>query len=175
MLIGTKVRLRPLELDDADTLWRWNSDPEIMRWFDTDFPESLFQFRERFATRAPNSYERIALAVETIADHRFVGIVQLRDTRHHLGRAELDIYLGETDVWGHGIGTETMRLICRYGFTTMRLHAIELTVVADNERARTLYRKIGFTEDGRIRHAARHNGHWHDTIIMTLLENELQT
>ncbi|WP_054056265.1 GNAT family N-acetyltransferase [Alloactinosynnema sp. L-07] len=174
MLTGDLVRLRPLELDDADTLWRWNEDPEIMRWFDTDFPESLFQFRERFANRARDSWDRLALAIETRGDQRFVGIVQLRDTRHHLGRAELDIYLGEQDVWGKGIGAEAMRLICGFGFAKMRLHAIELSVVAENERARALYRKIGFSEDGRLRDAARHDGQWHDVIIMTLLEGELR-
>lgn len=173
VLTGNLVRLRPLELDDADTLWKWNSDPEVMRWFDTGFPESLFQFRERFAGREPNSYENLTLAVDRVADGRFVGVVRLRDTRHHLGRAELDTYLGETDVWGQGLGTETMRLICEYGFAKMRLHAIELSVVAENESARAVYRKVGFTEDGRLRDGARQDGRWHDLIIMTLLEGEL--
>jgi hypothetical protein len=32
MLIGDLVRLRPMEPAEYEQLWRWNSDPEVMRW-----------------------------------------------------------------------------------------------------------------------------------------------
>ncbi len=67
-----------------------------------------------------------------------------------------------------------MRLLCRYGFDVMRLHLIALWVVAENEAALHIYKKIGFQVDGRHREAFRgQDGRWHDEILMSLLEGEL--
>ncbi|MGQ0840833.1 GNAT family N-acetyltransferase [Actinokineospora sp.] len=170
---GSLVRLRPIEPEDADALWRWESDPEVMRWLDDGYLESLAAIRKRIADRATNSFAKVTFGVETLADARLIGVVQLRDAQPETGRAELDIYLGERDCWNGGFGTETMRLICRYGFDKMRLHSIGLGVVVENERARHVYRKVGFVEEGRLRQSFRRDGHWHDMILMGLLEDEL--
>jgi RimJ/RimL family protein N-acetyltransferase len=58
-----------------------------------------------------------------------LGVVDLRDAEPEQGRAEVDIYIGyigDKDHWDGGYGTETLRLMCRYGFTIMRLHLIAL-------------------------------------------------
>ncbi|MEU7451254.1 hypothetical protein [Streptosporangium roseum] len=35
-----------MEPPEAESLWRWNSDPEVMRWIDGGYPESLAQVAE---------------------------------------------------------------------------------------------------------------------------------
>lgn len=172
-LSGKLVRLRALEPEDADTFWRWHNDPEVTRWLEDSYPEPLAAIRKRWADRAPNSYERTAFGIETLAHDRLIGVVVLRDAKPETARAELDIYIGEKDCWNGGYGTEAMRIMCRFGFDFMRLHAIELGVVDANERARHVYRKIGFVEDGKLRDAFRRDGAWHDVYVMSLLEGEL--
>ena len=83
------------------------------------------------------------------------------------------VYIGEQDYWGGGYGTDTMKVICRYGFEMMRLHGISLWVVPENTAARHVYEKVGFVEEGRKRESFRRDGKWHDTILMSLLEGEL--
>jgi RimJ/RimL family protein N-acetyltransferase len=46
------------------------------------------------------------------------------------------------------------------------IHRLELTVVAENERAQRLYRKHGFELEGRKRHALRVDGTWVDELAM---------
>ncbi|MGI8333718.1 GNAT family N-acetyltransferase [Actinomadura scrupuli] len=167
------MRLRAVEPSDAETLWRWHSDPEVMRWMNDGYPPSLAHLTKRLAERTPDSFERVMLFVET-AEGRPIGIVVLRDTEPETGAAELDIYLGEKDTWGQGYATDAMRVICRYGFEKMRLHRIWLTVVAENAAARRVYEKVGFLEEGRMRDAFRRDGRWHDLIVMGLLEGELR-
>jgi RimJ/RimL family protein N-acetyltransferase len=173
MLTGKLVRLRAFEPEDAETLWRWNSDPEINRWLTEDYPESRAYVVKRFADRAPMTYDNAAFAVEQLGTGRLIGVTVLRGATPEAGRAELDIYLGERDVWGTGLGTDTMRVVCRYGFDSMRLHQITLWVVADNVRARRVYEKVGFVEEGRQRQTFRRDGRWHDMILMGMLEGEL--
>ncbi|MEU7900080.1 GNAT family protein [Nonomuraea sp. NPDC049152] len=174
MLNGTRIRLRAMEPGDAEALWRWNSDPEVMRWLNDGYPESLAQTVSRHEDRDRNSYENVLLGVETLDEGRLIGLVRLGGAEPETGHAELDIYLGEKDTWGRGYATEAMRLICRYGFDKMRLHRITLWVVEANTGARRVYEKVGFVEEGRAREAFRRDGKWYDTIIMGLLESDLR-
>ncbi|MBG0832579.1 GNAT family N-acetyltransferase [Planomonospora sp. ID67723] len=173
MLTGKLVRLRAMEPSDAEALWRWNSDPEVMRWMDDGYPASLAQTVARFEKRERNSYGDVLLGIETLDEGRLVGLVRLRDTEPEIGLAEFDIYVGEKDCWGKGYGTDATREICRYGFDRMRLHSIALWTVAENTAAIRVYEKVGFTRDGRQRDAFRRDGKWHDMILMTMLEGEL--
>lgn len=173
MITGDLIRLRAFEPADADALWRWNHDPDVMRWMDQYYVNSLDQARRGLADRERNSYGDVLYAVEVIADGKLIGLVRLRDAEPEIGAAELDIYLGEKDYWGRGYATDAMRTICRYGFDSMRLHRIGLTVVEANEAARRVYGKVGFVEEGRLRDAFRRDGRWYDKISMGLLEGEL--
>jgi RimJ/RimL family protein N-acetyltransferase len=175
VLTGDLVRLRALEPSDAEALWRWNSDPEVVRWMDGGYPESLAQVTARCQERPRNSYDNVLLGIVPRTDERPIGIVRLGDTAPETGRAELDLYIGERDCWGRGYATDATRVICRYGFDTMRLHLIALWVVAENVAARRVYEKVGFVEEGRHRESFRRDGKWYDMILMGLLERDLRS
>jgi RimJ/RimL family protein N-acetyltransferase len=171
MLTGELVRLRPFEPSDAEALWRWNSDPDVMRWLFDGYPESLAQVKKRFEDRKINSYESLLLCIEVSG--RAIGVVALSGAQPETGRADLDIYIGEKDCHGKGYGTDAMRIVCRYGFDVMRLHGISLWVVPENVSAIRVYEKVGFVAEGRQRESFRRDGKWHDMILMSLLEGEL--
>jgi RimJ/RimL family protein N-acetyltransferase len=150
--------MRPVEPEDADALYRWHNDEDVMRWLQSYFHESLAAIRKRIADRADNSYEKNTFCIETLEERKLIGIVGLRDADPINARAHVDIYIGEREYWGGG---------------TMRLHSIELSVVEANERAIRSYKKIGFQVDGRLRQAFHRDGEWHDELLMCVLANEL--
>ncbi|HEX8870895.1 MAG TPA: GNAT family N-acetyltransferase, partial [Lentzea sp.] len=118
MLTGDLVRLRPLEPEDADALYRWHNDENVMRWLQSYFHESLAGLRKRLADRQENSYEKVTFCVETLEDRKTIGIVALRDADPVNARGTVDIYIGEQEYWGGGYGTDALRTLCRYGFRT---------------------------------------------------------
>ncbi|MEU6551337.1 GNAT family N-acetyltransferase [Streptomyces sp. NPDC046915] len=174
MVLGELVRLRPLEPSDAEAMWRWHNDPDVMRWMSDGYPSSLAQTRKRMEERPRNAYGEVLFGVEVPADAKLIGVVRLRDAEPETGCAELDLYLGEKDYWGRGYATDTMRTICRYGFQKMRLHKIRLTVVTENQAAHRVYQKVGFVDEGRLRQEFRRDGQWYDMFTMGLLEDELR-
>ena len=173
MLTGELVRLRPIEPEDADAFYRWHNDEDVMRWLASYTHESLAALRKRFADRADNSFEKASFCIETLEDGKLIGVVVLRDADPINRRAQVDIYIGEKEYWGGGYGTDALRRACRYGFDTLRLHSIELTVVEVNERAIRSYKKIGFQVDGRLRQAFSRDGQWYDELLMCVLADEL--
>ncbi|WP_371495953.1 GNAT family N-acetyltransferase [Kitasatospora sp. NBC_00374] len=174
MVPGELVQLRPMEPSDAEALWRWNSDPEVMRWMEDGYRQTLATVVKGLAERERNRYQDVLYGVEAKADGRLVGLVRLHGAEPETGIAEIDVYLGEKDHWGRGYATDAMRTMCRYGFEQMRLHRIQLTVVAENHPARHIYQKVGFVEEGRLRQSFRRDGRWHDQLLMGLLEGELR-
>lgn len=174
MVLGELVKLRALEPSEAEALWRWNHDPEVMRWMHDGYAQSVAQVRKSMEERPRNTYGDVLYGIEVLSDARLIGLVRLRDTEPELGIAELDIYLGEKDCWGRGYATDAMRAICRYGFQDMRLHKITLTVATENSAAHHVYQKVGFVVEGRLRQVLRRDGAWHDMFTMGLLAGELR-
>ncbi|WP_461028806.1 GNAT family N-acetyltransferase [Streptomyces sparsus] len=174
MVPGELVRLRAMVPSDADALWRWNHDPEVMRWMRDGYAQSPTRVRKWLEELPRNTYNDVLYGVEAAADGRLIGLVHLSGAEPEEGCAELDIYLGEKDYWGRGHATDAVRAICRYGFDKMRLHRITLTVVTENHAAHHVYRKVGFVEEGTLRQAFRRDGRWYDMFTMGLLEGELR-
>jgi RimJ/RimL family protein N-acetyltransferase len=174
LMLGELVKLRAIEPPDAEALWRWANDPDVVRWMDEGYPRSLAQTMKRMQESPRNGYSNVLFGVEALSDGNLIGAVDLRDAEPETGIAELDIYLGEKEYWGRGYATDTMRAICRFGFGKMRLHKITLEVVAENHAAHHVYQKVGFVDEGRLRQVFRRDGQWYDTFTMGLLEGELR-
>lgn len=174
MVLGERVRLRAVEPGDAEALWRWNSDPEVMRWMDDGYAQSLAEVSRRLAERPRNTYGEVLYGIEVQDEAKLIGLVRLRDAEPETGCAALDIYLGEKEYWGRGHATDALRTMCRYGFEKMRLHKISLTVVTENHAAHRVYEKVGFVDEGRLRQVFRRDGRWYDMFTMGLLEGELR-
>ncbi|WP_299530268.1 GNAT family N-acetyltransferase [uncultured Streptomyces sp.] len=174
MPLGERVALRAMGPGDAEALWRWNHDPEVMRWMDDTYAQTPEQVRERLTERPRNAYGDLLFGVETLDDGVLVGLVALHGAEPEKGIATLDIYLGEKTCWGQGLATDAMRTACRYAFEDMRLHKVTLTVVTENHAARKVYEKVGFVEEGRLRKVFRRDGAWYDMFTMGLLSTELR-
>lgn len=174
MVLGELVKLRAMGPPDAEALWRWNHDPEVMRWMGDGYPQQPGLTKKWLEERPRNAYEDLLLGIEVLDGGQLVGLVRLRDVEPETGGAELDIYLGEKESWGRGYATDALRTVCRYGFDKMRLHRIALTVVTENHAAHHIYRKVGFVEEGRLRQSFRRDGRWYDEFTMAMLEGELR-
>ena len=96
------------------------------------------------------------------------GIEQVSKREKIRHRAEFGIGV-DKDCWGLGIGTALLEacIECakKAGFTQL-----ELTVVADNERAVSLYKKAGFTEFGRNPKGFRSRSGEYRPLVYMLLD-----
>ena len=63
-------------------------------------------------------------------------------------------------------------LLLRYAFDTLGLRRVELTVFAENSRARLCCLKAGFIEEGVARQKTWKNGKFHDVVSMAVLRDE---
>ena len=170
MLKGERVTLRAIDASDAPTMWRWYRDHEFSVLDGNPYPSSLAAIEEFIRTLSAPSYRDVSLGIEDETG-RLIGIVRLKRGTPEDRRADFGIAI-EQERWNKGYGTDATRTILRFAFREMNLHRVALGVLEYNARARRVYEKCGFREEGRLRAARYRDGRWCDEILMGILEDE---
>ena len=171
-LEGKKVRLRPLSLEDIDHVMMWVNDPEVTRTLLIGrYPMSREAEREWIEARMKPSATETVFAIET-KEGQYLGGINLFRIHPVERHAELGIVIGRKSAWGKGYATEAMELLIRYGFCELNLHMIYLGVMASNAAAKRVYERLGFIEEGCLRHRIFREGRYVDMYSMSLLRDE---
>lgn len=170
-LEGTSVYLRPFEAEDID--WYFDSlhDPETRRLTGT---QKHFT-REQIVSYMEGKWEdssSVLLLIARSEDDVLIGDIVLQDIDPRNRNANIRIAIFNNNYQGKGYGTEALDLLLDYGFGILNLHRIELNVFDFNKRAAHVYAKLGFKEEGIQREALYYNHAYHDSILMSILEDE---
>jgi RimJ/RimL family protein N-acetyltransferase len=175
-IVGKKCRLRPLQRTDLARSIEWRNDATTRdAVLGYKFPVTE-KMEEGWYDRilADTGGHRASFAVEDAADGMHVGFVHLSDIDWSSRSAHFGVVIGDRERQNRGIGSEATELAMIYGFETLNLDRIELRVVEGNRRARDIYARLGFVEEGRLRRAAFVNGKPVDVMIMGLLREDFQ-
>jgi RimJ/RimL family protein N-acetyltransferase len=172
-LTGEKTLLRSLELDDLDLFYSWLADREATRyslgtWL---FPWSKHETKT-WLQQTIQDKAVLSLGILEKTTGQLIGYAGITSISHINHSGEYYIFIGAKNSWGKGYGTEATQLIVNYGFTSLNLHRISLTVSSVNSGGVKAYTKAGFQQEGRLRQASYRDGTYHDKIVMSILRSE---
>jgi ribosomal protein S18 acetylase RimI-like enzyme len=162
---GRTIRLRPATTDDA---------AEMIRAVDSVAREIAYLLRSRFDMTVEEEQARIAqtreqgdLIVVALLGGKLVGWASLKRSRHEFLRHTVGLGMGVVRGYRSlGIGTALMNYVLKWA-AEQGFEKVNLGVRANNERAKALYRKLGFVEEGvRIREIKDLYGNYHDSVEM---------
>lgn len=173
LIRGRKVWFRAWERADLPIRQHWLRDAKVMRTLDEPAPIGAGDEERWFENvLAQQGKEWYRFAVCRLGEDRPIGAVMLGpiDWRH--GSAELGIYVGETDEWGKGHGTDAVDALVDFAFGELRMERVWLRVIDWNAGAIRSYQKAGFVTEGTLRHMLHQHGRWVDCIQMSLLRDE---
>jgi RimJ/RimL family protein N-acetyltransferase len=174
MIDGKLVRLRALEPEDAERAYRWINDREVTQFLMARYPYSLVAEKDWAAQAAKTSdFSEVRFAIET-KDGIHIGVCGLHQGRPEDRVADLGIMIGEKEYWSQGYGTDTMLTVLRFAFYQMNLNKVTLGVFEINPRARAVYEKCGFVEEGRGREEYYQDGRYVDVFRMGVLRREFE-
>ena len=104
-----------------------------------------------------------------IVGHAFLKPMDLRAVRH-VFRLTIVVHPGCS---GQGIGTMIMSALADWARCAPAVEKVELIVRSTNDRARRLYEKFGFVEEGRFRNRIRlTDGSYIDDVTMAWFPKE---
>lgn len=141
------IYLRELYLSDAKISYKWRNNPEIWKYTGSKSDKTISHEMEldwlKNALSKPNDH-RFAICLKK--NSQYIGNIQLINAISNT--AELHIFIGEPLFWGKGYAKEATMLILNLGFNYLQLNLIILEVHKENYAAQSVYKKIGFLENG---------------------------
>jgi aminoglycoside 6'-N-acetyltransferase len=164
-IVGDRVVVRSVSDDELPSIESVMRSPCVRKWWwDFDVDDVAAEFRDP---------DVCALAIEHAGT--IVGYVQYSEEaslQYHSASIDLSLH---DDHQGLGLGSDAVRTLARYLFTTRGHHRLTIDPAVANERAIRCYERVGFRRVGVMRQYERGaDGTWHDGLLMELLAGELQ-
>lgn len=173
-LIGKKVDLRGLALEDMTHVARWMNDGEVTHYlFMGDRPAHSRLLEEQWEKDVRNPNE-ISLAMVDQKSGKRIGWCGLYGIQWISRTAEFRVFIGAKSFWNKGVGKEAARLLLRYGFEKLNLNKIWLGVNAEHLGAYHSYLKAGFVREGVLRQEIFRNNRYYDAVRMSVLRSEYE-
>jgi UDP-4-amino-4,6-dideoxy-N-acetyl-beta-L-altrosamine N-acetyltransferase len=169
MLKGKKISMRPLRFSDWEKTLKWRNDFTIKKLaMMHPFPITEMVEKEWYENILKSKNETSVYF--TIIDYNDnpVGFINLNKINRINRNCFLGIVIGDSETRGMGYGEDAMKVITQYAFNQLNLLKISVEVVANNETATKLYTKLGFIEEGRLKHQFFSEGNYYDVLILSL-------
>ena len=165
------IRLRALEPEDVNILYRWENDTETWKVSNTIAPFSKHVLRKFIAEQQRDIYEtrQLRLIIESKADGKPVGAIDLFDLDPYNCRAGVGILIYDKNDQGQGYASHAVSLLIRYCFQVLTLNQLYCNTPTQNLRSLALFKSKGFTISGLKKEWTRTTSDWQDEYMLQLL------
>lgn len=171
---GERVRLRGIEPEDWQAFMEMDGYSDHQRSGDMLHPPRSAEGYRAWAAEqavAKPTGDCFRLAIEALDGGVLVGGISTHDADPRTGRFTYGIGVGG----GHqrrGYASEAIVLLLGFMFGERRYHKCEAQIYAYNGASVALHRRLGFTEEGRLRDHEFFAGRHHDLVLLGITAPE---
>ena len=171
MLQTENIRLRALEPEDIDILYKWENDTRIWKISNTIAPFSKYILRKFIEDQKYDIYEtkQLRMIIESRSDKRAVGAIDLFDIDPTNRRAGIGILVYEDRDQGQGYASAALTEMIKYAFQILGLNQLYCNVLSNNLRSLNLFKSKGFTVVGLKMEWVRFTDGWLDEYMLQLI------
>ena len=175
-ILTPRLRLTPLNLDHIDAILEWANDPAVTGnshfWRQPSDRKRVARFILEHEDDPDCAY--FAAFVRDDSPESSIGYVgnvflfQINRTHRHC-QAGITI---KQAAWNRGYAQELLPALVRFAFDDLEMNKVFLQVFTTNTKALSLYRKLGFKDEGVLRAHYFVNGSFHDMVSLSMLRDE---
>jgi diamine N-acetyltransferase len=170
---GSNIRLRALEPDDIDVLYKWENDRSIWHLSNTITPLSRFTLEQYVLSAGQDIYStrQMRLMIDLKSPENgitTIGSIDLFEFEPAHMRAGVGILILE-GFRGKGYASEALELLINYAFETLQLHQLFTNISADNAESIRLFESKGFQFIGVKKEWNRIRNKWQDESMFQLI------
>lgn len=169
--VGSKVSLRALEAQDVPKLAAWINDERISGMDEARFPVSVAE-EEVWYERVTTDVSKKKLVVCNDGEQD-VGLVSLHDIDKKNQRGEVGCYIDPAHR-RRGYSREALDLLIRFAFEELNLRKVSASILAFNEASLSLFRSLGFEEEGVRRQHVFTRGKFEDLVEMAKFREDAE-
>jgi RimJ/RimL family protein N-acetyltransferase len=166
------MKLRKLELKDAQGMLSWMKDPEVNCFFQFSTDNITIESVNKYINDAQDTSCNMHLAITNDEDE-YLGTISLKSIDNEAKNAEYAISLCKK-AHGTGVAFKSTKEILRIAFEDLNLHRVYLNVIEENERANNFYKKCGFVFEGKFREHLDIRGDLKNLNWYSLLKEEFE-
>ena len=170
LLENETVRLRALEPEDLDILYRWENDTRLWRCGSTLAPYSRFSLKEYLADARLDIFQtrQLRLMIVRKPGNETAGTVDLYDFDPMNSRAGIGILVDEP-YRRCGLAAEALELTHGYAFRFLHLKQLYAFVPEHNLPSLGLFKDCGYRTVGRLIAWLRKGTEYEDVFLMQCL------
>jgi RimJ/RimL family protein N-acetyltransferase len=169
LMATSRIILRELRKSDAPALLRLSQSADIAphTWAGPGTVDDVAQFIEWSRTRRVEG-KSVCFAIVPRGESTVAGIFALRSLQPDFFRAEFSFFI-DRPLWGTGVFADAARMVCDFAFSAIGVHRIEARAEVDNDRANGALKKIGATQEGRLRASFVREGQMVDQYLWSIV------
>jgi [ribosomal protein S5]-alanine N-acetyltransferase len=176
VLESQRLKLRRLVREDAERMFAYWSDPEVVRLMNIPPFRNVGETEEMidWLNVLAGTEDTMRWGIEIKATGRLIGSCGF-NTWQLSGafRGEIGYELGK-DYWRQGYMYEALTALLQFGFCTMGLNRIEALLLPDNSASLGLLYKLGFQSEGLLREYQQIGDRFVDLAMLSLLRKEYE-
>ena len=173
---GVKIRVRPVTIEDWESLYNDSMDSEGVRSLNLgiNLPISK-EIAKQTANELVNSLKNVdhtTFGIELFSGE-LVGVIAMHKKDFKNGTFGIGIKIFNS-YRRKGYGEDALKIILRYGFYELRFQKCNMSCMHTNEGSIRLQKKVGFIEEGRQRRMIYTNGQYYDYLLFGLTGEEYE-
>ncbi|KPB03282.1 GCN5 family acetyltransferase [Bacillus sp. CHD6a] len=141
------MTLRALLIEDFPVVVKWSKDNAFCLangWAIGRNEDELSSWWDNCVQNPSQTFLRLGILYES----RLIGYADLAYIKAN--SAELGIAIGDSKVWGHGVGTEALKQLMNYATEEFGIEHFDVETHKANTRPRKMLEKLEFMEISRI-------------------------
>ncbi|PTY78968.1 alanine acetyltransferase [Heyndrickxia sporothermodurans] len=172
--IDDELSLKLIELNDTAKVFELTNQSrgylrEWLPWLDST---TMIEDTKNFISSCLKGYsENKSLTTVILYDGEIVGTAGFNQLNWSNKTGQIGYWLSE-DFQGKGIMTRVAKALTDYAFKELKLNKVEIKAAAENNKSRAIPERLGFMNEGCIRHAEWLYDHFVDHIVYGMLAHE---
>jgi RimJ/RimL family protein N-acetyltransferase len=126
----------------------WLNDELVNRYLESRFALATLESTRQFVAAALANEASLFCGIRLRATNRHVGNIKLAPIDWHHGLGEIGIMIGERTVWGTGVATTAINIMCTIAKEELQLRKLTAGCYASNAGSVRAFVKAGFIVEG---------------------------
>lgn len=170
MLRGQRVNIRPIDKDDLELFYSWNTEQECMG----DYMGANMFYKEMYMESMKSNFSdyNVMYAIIEDKENKPIGIIDYHIQRNNQGVADIGMLIADPSMRGKGIGEEALSLISDHLFKTKVLARIQYQTRVENIAMKRIGEKVGFMVEGTLRSYRFDQGMYRDYYMIAMTKED---
>ena len=161
-----KIKLRQLEPEDLELLYRWENDPTLWAVGNTRQPYSRYTLKQYILQGDKDIYEmhQLRLMIENKETGETVGTVDLFDFDIFHSRIALGLFVDPV-YQGCGYAKQALKITEEYVFDFLKINQLYCHISEQNIASKSMFEKEGYEVHGLLKNWIRVGEEYENIIV----------